>query len=262
MFYNTGNPRTAITTAGATYTLTRATATARLATHRVPLNQCVRKYIGQSRQRIAIFLAQVILETAQWRSAGNMCRLMHEWYYGQHSTANPATAFYTAFYGRGIMQLTWAGNYKNYGEYRALPNHTGPYVERLTPASHRITATSRHYLANPNDGGTQITWSPRYDPDIVGEDPYAACDSGGFYWVSKPFAHHININRACDAAFTPTVVGQVNRLVNGGGNGYYERQAYAAYLMRLLTEDVSVDVTRNIVLPAPKNSITVNFSRT
>jgi predicted chitinase len=262
LFYSTGNPRTAITTAGATYTLTRAAATARLATHRVTLNQCIRKYIGQSRQRIAIFLAQVILETAQWRSAGNMCRLMHEWYYGQTSTANPATAFYTAFYGRGIMQLTWAGNYKAYGEYRALANHTGAYVERLTPASPRITATSRHYLANPNDGGTQITWSPRYDPDIVGEDPYAACDSGGHYWVGKHFAGHININRACDHAFTPTIVGQVNRLVNGGGNGYYERQAYAAYLMRLLTEDVSVDVTRNIVLPAPKNSITVNFSRT
>lgn len=263
MFYTAaGNPRTAITTAGATYTLTRQTATARLATHRVPLNVCIRRYIGCSRQRVAIFLAQVILETAQWRSAGNMCRLMHEWYYGQYSAANPATAHYTAFYGRGIMQLTWAGNYKAYGEFRALPNHAGAYVERLTPAHPRITATSRHYLANPNDGGTLITWSPRYDPDFIGENAHSACDSGGHYWVNKSFAGHSNINRACDAAFTPTSVGLVNRLVNGGGNGYYERQAYAAYLMRYLTEDTSVDATRQIALPAPKAAITVNFSRT
>ena len=263
LFYaSTGNPRTAITTAGATYTLTRQTATSRLAAHRMPLNICIRRYIGCGRQRVAIFLAQVILETAQWRSAGVMCRLMHEWYYGQHSTANPATQYYTAFYGRGIMQLTWAGNYRDYGEFRALPNHAGAYVERLTPASPRITATSRHYTANPNDGGALITWSPRYDPDLIGENPHAACDSGGYYWVNKPFAGHTNINRACDQPFTPTSVGLVNRLVNGGGNGYYERQAYAAYLMRYLTEDTSADATRQIALPAPKAGITVNFSRT
>jgi hydroxyethylthiazole kinase len=263
LFYNsTGNPRTAITTNNPTYTLTRQTATTRLAAHRVPLNVCIRRYIGCGRQRIAIFLAQVILETAQWRSAGAMCRLMHEWYYGQHSTANPATAFYTAFYGRGIMQLTWAGNYKDYGEFRMLPNHAGTYVERLTPATPRITGTSRHYLANPNDGGTQITWSPRYDPDMIGEDPHSACDSGGYYWVHKHFAGHSNINRACDQPFSPTSVGLVNRLVNGGGNGYYERQAYAAYLMRYLTDDIATDVSRQIALPAPKSAITVNFSRT
>lgn len=162
-----------------------------------------------------MFLAQVILETAQWRNPGGTRRLMHEWGLGQTSTANPATAYYSAFYGRGIMQLTWAGNYKSYGEYRSLPSHTGQYVERLTPASPRITATSRHYLANPNDGGTQIVWSPRYDPDIVGEDPHAACDSGGRYWVGKSFSGNININRASDQAFSPTTVGLINRLVNG-----------------------------------------------
>lgn len=263
LFYTTtGNPRTAITTAGATYTLTRAAATTRLATHHVELNRCMRKYIGSSGQRIAMFLAQVILETAQWRNPGGTRRLMHEWGYGATSTANPATAFYTAFYGRGIMQLTWAGNYKSYGEYRVLPNHAGAYVERLTPASPRITATSLHYLANPNDGGTQITWSPRYDPDLVGEDAHAACDSGGHYWVGKSFSGNININRASDQPFTPTSVGLINRLVNGGGNGYHERQAYAAYLIRLLTEDTAVDLVRQVAMPAPKAAITINFSRT
>ena len=66
----------------------------------------------------------------------------------------------------------------------------------------------------------------------------------------------------CDRAFTPASVGLVNRLVNGGSNGYHDRQAYAAYLMRLLTEDTSTDTTRTVVLPAPSGSVTVNFSRT
>jgi len=186
---------------------------------------------------------------------------MHEWYFGQYSAANPATQYYSAFYGRGIMQLTWAGNYKSYGEYRALPNHTGPYVERLTPGSPRITTRSSHYDANPADHGNLIIWSPRFDPDIVGEDPYASCDSGGHYWVGKHFAGHININRACDQEFSPTTVGLVNRLVNGGGNGYYERQAYAGYLMRLLTEDTSTEIVQQVNLPAPKSGIAINFSR-
>ena len=263
LFYtSTGNPRTAITTAGPTFTLTRAAATTRLSTHLVQLNCCVRKYIGSSGQRMAMFFAQVMLETAQWRNLGGSRRLMHEWGFGQTSTANPATAFYTAFYGRGIMQLTWAANYKAYGQYRTLPHHTGAYVERLTPAVPRITATSHHYLANPSDGGTQITWSPRYDPDMVGEDAHAACDSGGYYWVGKNFSGHFNINRVSDQAFTPTSVGLINRLVNGGGNGYHERQAYSAYLMRLLTEDVTLDLVRQVAMPTTKPAITINFTRT
>ena len=261
LFYNqSGNPRTAITSSN--LALTRSEASRRLARHHMALNQCIRKYIGPSKQRLAIFLAQVTLETAQWRDAGPKCRLMHEWYFGQYSAANPATQYYTAFYGRGIMQLTWAGNYKTYGEYRAFPNHTGPYVERLTPGSPRITSQSSHYEANPADHGKLFIWSPRFDPDIVGEDPYAACDSGGHYWVGKYFSGHININRACDQDYSPASIGLVNRLVNGGGNGYYERQAYAAYLMRLLTEDTSTETAQQINLPSSKSSIVVNFSRT
>lgn len=261
LFYSeNGSPRTAVT--DPKQILTRAEANTRLARHSIALNQCIRKYVGPDKQRSAIFLAQVILETAQWRDLGKNCRLMHEWYFGEYSPKNPATQYYSAFYGRGIMQLTWAGNYKAYGEFRALPNHTGRYVERLNSISPRITADSHHYDANPADRGKLITWSPRFDPDLIAEDPYAACDSGGYYWVSKHFSGHSNINRACDQEFTPATVGLVNRLVNGGGNGYYERQAYAAYLMRLLTEDVSTDAVRQIILPSPKTPIAVSFSRT
>ncbi|GAA0752692.1 hydroxyethylthiazole kinase [Ideonella azotifigens] len=200
-FYNSsGNPRTAITTANATYTLTRATARTRIAHHAYALNRCIQKYIGPDPKRIAIFLSQVLLETAQWRNPGGNNRLMHEWGYGAYSAANPATQYYTAFYGRGMMQLTWAGNYKAYGEYRHLADHTGAYIERRPLPSPRITATSQHYNANPNDGGVQSQWAPRYDPDIIGEQPYEACDSGGFYWISKSFSEGLKTDSTDDSA--------------------------------------------------------------
>ena len=262
LFYReTGNPRTAITTNNQIYTLTSQQALSRFANHALVLNFCIRKYIGSSVRRMALFMAQVVLETAQWRDLGGSRRLMHEWGFGAQSTANPATQYYSAFYGRGIMQLTWAGNYKSYGEFRMLPNHQGAYAERLTPVSPRITATSQHYLFNPNDGGTISVWSPRYDPDIVGENPYAACDSGGFYWVSKKHSGAENINRISDHDYSTVNVGLINRLVNGGGNGYYERQAYSVYLLRILGDDAAAENEVLLSLPAPKNNIRVNFAR-
>jgi predicted chitinase len=263
LFYNTqGNPKTAITTNTATYTLTKNQARARVVAHSVPLNQMMRKYLGSEKKRIALFLAQVMLETAQWRNLGGSRRLMHEWGFGAYSAANPATQYYAAFYGRGVMQLTWANNYTSYGNFRSLPNHQGAYVERLTPTSPRITHNSQHYTSNPSDGGTLFVWAPRYDPDLVGEDAFAACDSGGFYWISKPFSEGLNINRVCDREYNATNTGFINRLVNGGGNGYYERQAYSLYMIRYLTD--SIDRTQTTVLispPAPKNGVQANLER-
>lgn len=260
LFYtNSGNPRTAITTNNNIYTLTKEEARRRVDMHSIPLNKCIRKYVGHDKKRISIFLAQVLLETAQWRNLGGTRRLMHEWGFGQYSSANPATEYYAAFYGRGIMQLTWAGNYKTYGEYRAFRNHAGLYVERLTPASPRITASSTHYSFNPADSGELFVWSPRYDPDIVGEDSYAACDSGGFYWVSKSFSEGININRVSDRIYAAANIHFINRLVNGGFNGYYERMAYSAYLLRALTDSTDTASTILIQPPSPKSRVSANM---
>ena len=202
------------------------------------------------------------METAQWRNPGGTRRLMHEWGFGQYSPANPATQYYTAFYGRGIMQLTWAGNYRDYGYFRSIPNHQGQYVERLTPNNHRITNISQHYTANPSDGGQLVTWSPRYDPDIVGENPFEACDSGGFYWISKPFSEGVSISRICDRDYSAANIGLINRLVNGGGNGYYERQAYSEFMYRYFMDDFSADLTTTMVPPVPKARVAVNLTRT
>ncbi len=262
LFYTeTGNPRTAITTNNAIYTMTRARAQAAVTDYLVPLNRCLRKYIGHDKKRVALFLAQVMLETAQWRNPGGTRRLMHEWGFGAYSAANPATEFYTVFYGRGIMQLTWAGNYRDYGNFRKLADHAGTYVERRTGIARRITATSRHYSANPNDGGTEFLWAPRFDPDLVGEQSHEACDSGGVYWVSKQFSEGININRVVDRIYNESNTGFVNRLVNGGGNGYYERQAYTAFMLRVLTDGTATATQVSLTPPAPKAAVRANMER-
>lgn len=262
LFYTTTGVRTAITTPASTYSLSAASALSRIQSHVADLNRAMRKYCITTPQRQAHFLAQVMLETAQWRNIPPNKILMHEWGFGAYSAANPMTQYYTAFYGRGIMQLTWVGNYRDYGNYRgsgALPNNSGAYNERLTPNIPRITQNTQHWTGNPAEGATQITWGPRFDPDLIATDPFNACDSGGFYWVSKHHSGAININRVCDLDFTPTAIGRVSALVNGGGNGYYERQAYAAYIHRYLTESVDSTTEAVISSPAPKSQVRANF---
>ncbi|MCG5071899.1 hypothetical protein L5014_00760 [Paraburkholderia sp. RG36] len=260
-FYTqSGSPRRAIATDNDTYRVTHQIACQRVKKHVIQLNKCIRKYIGSDSKRIGLFLAQVLLETAQWRDLGGAKRLMHEWGFGHYSAANPATQYYGPFYGRGIMQLTWAGNFDAYGKYRAIPdNNGGSYVERLPSVVHRITTISRHYTANPADGGHLMLWFPRYDPDIIAEDAEYACDSGGFYWVSKRYSRGGNINRVSDDNFLALNVGLISRLVNGGGNGYYERQAYSMFALRVLDDGVDTSESVMIALPHPKNPILANL---
>ncbi|MFP3755934.1 peptidase M23 [Cupriavidus sp. SIMBA_020] len=259
LFYSSGgNPRSAIVTPESLYSLGKNDAKNRVSVYLVALNTCIRKYLGHERRRIAVFLAQTLLETAQWRNLGGTRRLMHEWGFGKYSAANPATQYYGPFYGRGIMQLTWAGNYDRYSQFRALPEHPGAYMERAPKTLPRITETSKHYTFHPGDGGREITWSPRFDPDSVAEDANAACDSGGFYWVSKPFSKGININRVADLEYSAQNVGFINALVNGGGNGYYERQAYTIFMMRVLLDGVDREAT--VVVPAHKRKSSVQVS--
>ena len=127
-----------------------------------------------------------------------------------------------------------------------MANHAGAYAERRQGIQPRLTATSTHYNQNPSEGGTLSRWAPRYDPDLIGENIYEACDSGGFYWVFRPFSLGININRISDRAYSADNTGFVNRLVNGGGNGYYERQAYTAFMLRKLTDSTEVGSQVNI----------------
>lgn len=175
--------------------------------------------------------------------------------------SNPATRYYSAFYGRGIIQLTWAGNYKTYGEYRSFIPHRGNYIERLPDTTPRISQNSKHYTYHPDDKGLEIIWAPRFDPDIVAENKYNACDSGGFYWTSKRFSLGININRIADKEFSPKNISIINKLVNGGGNGYYERFAYSYYTKRQVMDEIDDNKEITVTPPHPRREILIDMTK-
>jgi hypothetical protein len=64
-----------------------------------------------------------------------------------------------------------------------------------------------------------------------------------------------------DRIYNESNTGFVNRLVNGGGNGYYERQAYTAFMIRVLSD--SPDSATQVMLapPAPKLSVRADMEK-
>ena len=234
-------PRKAGPTPGQTTTISWATAQSRFSPYAQTLNKMFRKYNLLNAQRQAQFLGQTFIETAMWVTTrefgrGHQQRRKD----GTMFWPAPMMEFYTVFYGRGMMQLTWAGNYEGYGVFRQYPNVTQTY----TYTDSRITHTSTHHWEGA--GNPVKVWFPRYDPEIVADDEFAACDSAGFYWVSKFIGQqHININRVSDQPFTTQTVGRVSVLVNGGGFGFADRQSFAAFLKRFRDDDTATTATSN-----------------
>ncbi|BBP73727.1 hydroxyethylthiazole kinase [Pseudomonas sp. Seg1] len=249
----TGNPNL--------YQISHASAMARLNSYYVSLNKVMMKYGITTISRRTHFLAQVLLETGRWRTVEEIGK-------GYPHPSLPMAQYYAAFYGRGIMQMTWAGTYEKYGNYRsarslpAMPN--GGYADP------RVTPSSTHYWKDPTlrNASNQIVgvvgvpqrWAPRYDPNLIESDPYNACDSGGFFWVSTFInqSGSMNMNRHCDKPFTPVIVGAVSSVVNGGTNGYHERQAFAQYIFRFLSESNDTSLTMN--LNTPRQHVIVQFA--
>ena len=221
---------------------TWATATARFRPYYLYLNTAMRKFGIVSRNRQTHFLAQTYIETAVWATmkefgTGHAQRRAN----GTTFWPAPAMQYYQAFYGRGAMQLTWAGNFDAYGSYRALPSVSASY----TYEDPRMSHTSTHYWADPRDRHGVVVqapkvWWPRYDPNIIATNPFYACDSAGYYWASKDTGGgHTSINRVADQGITTDAVGRASVLVNGGGYGFAERQGYAAYIERFLGDGVA-----------------------
>jgi hydroxyethylthiazole kinase len=218
-----------------------ATALSRFQARQVDLNKVFRKYGFEGMARRTHFLAQTYIETAMWRTMREIGQAHSQTRNGVAYWPAPAMEFYQAFFGRGAMQLTWAANYESYGLFRAFP---------AAPAGHayadaRITATSTHYWSNPHDGGIAKVWAPRYDPDDVASNSYNACDSAAYYWISKNTGHQLlNIDRVADTGIDEASVGRVSVLVNGGGYGFAEREAFAPFIERYIGDDTAVDATR------------------
>jgi predicted chitinase len=211
----------------------------------------MRKFGMVSRTRQIHFLAQTYIETALWRTMEELGRAHQQRRRnGTMFWPAPAMQYYQAFYGRGAMQLTWAGNYESYGVYRAFANVAATHRY----ADDRITHTSTHYWADPRDSHGNVTqaarqWFPRYDPNDIATSPFYACDSAGHYWTSKNTGGgQLNINRTADQGVTTDAVGRASVLVNGGGYGFAERQSYAVYVERFLGDAVGTDATRTFTV--------------
>lgn len=67
-----------------------------------------------------------------------------------------------------------------------------------------------------------------------------------------------NINRKCDKPIAPAIIGVVSELVNGGVNGCHERQAYAHYIYRFLSESTEMVATMNV--STPKQNVIIQFA--
>lgn len=224
-----------------------AKALARMQTYATQLNIAMRKFGIVSRDRQIHFLAQTYIETALWQTMEELGRGHKQRRRdGTMFWPAPAMEYYQVFYGRGAMQLTWAGNYDSYGIFRAFRNVAANYQY----ADVRITHTSTHYWADPRDKSGKVTesprqWFPRFDPQDIAGSAFYSCDSAGYYWVSKNTGRGmLNINRTADQGITTDAVGRASVLVNGGGYGFAERQSYAVYVERYLGDAVDTDATR------------------
>jgi len=163
------------------------------------------------------------------------------------------------------MQLTWASAYDAYGDFTAQPTNSGAYV-----GESRITQTSTHYWDDPTKRdahghiigiiGTRKQWAPRFNPNILATNSHAGCDSGGFFWIWKHHDHTRNISRVADLGFLDTTIDRVNKLVNGGSFGYFERFAFSWYTRNIFTDWIPENM--EFTTPTPKHIfVRVNLSR-
>jgi hypothetical protein len=94
---------------------------------------------------------------------------------------------------------------------------------------------------------------------LISTNAFAAGDSGGFYWVSKTFRGTRNINRVCDLGSEARLVGFASWLVNGGSNGYRERQLYFAYAINEVLDAPRLVGTQAWNYPALGPALTSTF---
>jgi hypothetical protein len=231
----------------------------RLSPRKNALNRALRKYsLNATSQRLGLFFAQTIIETDRWKT-------FREYGQGAANPNIPMAQYYAAFYGRGAMQLTWADAYEKYGQFRRFNDAIDAYADP------RITQTSMHYWSDPTARdahghiigvkGVPKRWAPRFDPDIVASDVANACDSAGFFWVWKHHSGARNINRVADKQFSASVVDRINKLVNGGGFGYFERFAYSYYTRHILSDWISSANMLTVDTAKPHVQVQVDLSR-
>ncbi|MBC7405211.1 MAG: hypothetical protein H7252_05960 [Cytophaga sp.] len=227
-------------------TIPWTTSNARFTDYQLDLNRTFRKYCITSYTRQTHFLAQTYIETALWQTMRELgkARQQKKKITGALYWPVVTMQYYGAFYGRGIMQLTWASNYESYGKYRKFSDVAETHIYK----DNRMSMTSTHYWSDPRSHGVVVgipkKWARGFDPDDIAADSFKACDSGAHYWVSKSIGNsESNINRVCDRGVTHEAVGRTSVLVNGGGYGFAERQSYAAYINRFFGDTIEASTS-------------------
>jgi predicted chitinase len=202
----------------------------------VDLSKAMRRYGIGSPQRQAIFLANAIVESS---------------YFAQfYEGGRGAGARYGAWYGRGIIQITWEENYLAYFRYRG-----------------RDTANATQNIA----------WRDQIETDAMERS-----DSAGFWWVRNAanlhaddrtanLAWHVNVcenfdwrRRTCAGETTAEVrlsnptLDAVGRLVNTGGvnttvrvNGLAERRDIFSHVQAVLGDVLYPDGAGRLTLAFP-----------
>jgi predicted chitinase len=119
-----------------THSFAWADASARSTTWSLHFNKANRKYGIDQRQRLVHYFAQVVPETGYMR-------LMKESDSrdGSYLRGKP----YYPYYGRGLIQLTWAENYKRFGQFR------GFRITEVNPATYHEAGWNVDTLLVTND---------------------------------------------------------------------------------------------------------------
>ncbi|WP_027803844.1 M23 family metallopeptidase [Paraburkholderia dilworthii] len=241
-------------------TLTSSDVVGRISHHLCNLNNTIRKYsLDGSSDRMAAFLAQTYIETDRWKTFA-------EYGHGAPNPGIPMAQYYTAFYGRGVMQLTWAGAYEAYGNFAKMQDNQGVY-----DGEPRITETSLHYWDDPTQRdshghiigltGVPKRWAPRYNPQLLASNSAVGCDSGGFFWIWKHHDGTRNISRVADSGITEQTIDRVNKLVNGGSFGYFERFVFSWYTKNIFTDWIPTAQKVDVTTPRQHVVVQIDLSR-
>jgi predicted chitinase len=155
-------------------------AIAKSRTWAVHFNKMNRKYGLGARQRLTHFFAQIIPETGY-------LQLMKEGD-NKDGTYLKGKAYYP-YYGRGLIQLTWDENYKNYGDFRNFAK-TEP-------------AFSKFFAAGWDPDKLLVTSNSNYNASNC-------ADSAGFYVSKTP-----GMVKNMDSGLSVNDCVSVSRCVNG-----------------------------------------------
>ena len=188
----------------------------------LPFNKATRKYgIAGTRQRLVHFFAHVIPETG-------FLTLVKEGGGQQYLQSKT----YFPYYGRGLIQLTHAETYGDYGAFRGFPRTltTGPY--------HLLGWDPDQYICRSNDDYNAVN----------------CADSAAWFVVDKP-----NLMKKMDNGIEQDDAVAASKAVNGGStietvNGLDVRLQSIMFLRDILMDRVADAPTESLTFSWRRNS--------